>query len=125
MMGIPALEAPRIKLGQRRVQYRCTRLPEEWRAIVEEELTRYQVSERDLIEGKRWKRFVEVRNLIWMRLNRELGVTGRRLAIVFGYDHTTVYHSLNRRSCTRGRTTLYGGSLATKRQKERAAWKAI
>lgn len=69
-------------------------MPLQWRPIIEEELTAAQVSLRCLIDSRRRRDMARLRRRIWYRLVNETGAVPYRIALRFGYDHTSVYYAL-------------------------------
>jgi len=71
-------------------------MPRSWRPIMEEEMTRDQVSIKDVLTGKYVRHLFRLRQRIWKRLEAERGATPSDIARAFECHHTTVSYALGR-----------------------------
>ena len=65
------------------------------RKIVRDVCQKRLVSERDVLNGGRTRNFVEARWHIWCLL-RERGYSYKKIAMIFGMDHSTVIHGVRK-----------------------------
>jgi len=71
------------------------RVTPQTRKIVRDVCQKRLVSERDVLNGGRTRNFVEARWHVWCLL-RERGYSYKKIAMIFGMDHSTVIHGVRK-----------------------------